>query len=211
MQIFKAYRAIASILLAGACAAGLPAAAQEHSASPFMRGGEVADAPAGFLDMCAREINLCQAEVGQAELIGTLEVVAAQIPYPVDKRLRRAELHMIAAVNLSVNRRIRQVNDDQAYGVIDRWNRASTVGDCEDIALEKQAELVSAGLSPRRLRLAVAYDRNNGLHAVLIVTTPMGDLVLDSLTQRIVTWNRTRYRWLRIQSAANNSVWSMVA
>lgn len=204
-MIFFRLTAFAVIPLAmGALAPADVAFAQDRGAR-YMRAGERADPPSGFSDMCARDSSLC-ADAPSANSANT------EGPITVAPSSRRAELHLIAAINASVNRGVRQINDEQAHGVAEYWARASEgAGDCEDIALEKQAQLIAAGVDRRRLRLAVAYDRRVGLHAVLIVTTARGDQVLDSQTSRIVNWNRTHYRWLRIQSASSDTVWNMVA
>lgn len=201
-------------LAMGALASVEVASAQDRSAR-YMHAGERADPPTGFSDMCARDSNLCvDAPIANPSANGPKEGQgnAAENPAHSKKMNSRDELRLIAAINASVNRGVRQVNDEQTHGVAEYWARASEgTGDCEDIALEKQAQLIAAGVDRRLLRLAVAYDRRIGLHAVLIVTTARGDQVLDSQTSRIVNWNRTHYRWLRIQSASSDMVWNTIA
>lgn len=181
--------------------------AQARNANVFLRAGSVADAPVGFLDMCERSATSCAEEPAN----GGSQVDSDAIAPPTTAQARRAEWRLIATLNRAANRRIAQVDDQQLHGVADQWVRATNAGDCEDIALEKQAELIAAGIDPRRLRLAVAYERWAGLHAVLIVTTARGDMVLDNRTSHLVRWDRTGYRWLRVQSAANERTWNMVA
>lgn len=210
MTFFRLAACAVIPLAIGALASVEVASAQDRSAR-YMHAGERADPPTGFSDMCARDSNLCaDAQIADPGVDG--QSVAPENLAHGAKIHSRATLRLIAAINASVNRGVRQVDDEQTHGVAEYWTRASAgAGDCEDIALEKQAQLIAAGVDRRLLRLAVAYDRRVGLHAVLIVTTARGDQVLDSQTSRIVNWNRTHYRWLRIQSASSDRVWSTIA
>lgn len=200
-------RAYPDCLLAplSACLLLAAAPAQAGDRVSFLPVGAVADAPAGFIDMCERVADACKAD-GDGDV--ALPDAAAM---PGTAKAHRAEWSMIAALNRAVNRRIVQRSDEDVHGAVDRWTRAVDAGDCEDIALEKQAELIGAGLDPRRLRLAIVYDRWVGLHAVLIVTTARGDMVLDNRISHLVRWDRAGYRWLRVQSAANGRTWNVIA
>lgn len=121
-------------------------------------------------------------------------------------KARRSEL---LRINREVNLRIRPIND--APGAVgDVWQADVTSGDCEDFALTKRRALVAAGWPAASLRLAVARTRSGEGHAVLIVTTSDGDLVLDNRTTTIRVWNRTDLRLLKIQSAANPHLWFSV-
>jgi predicted transglutaminase-like cysteine proteinase len=44
-------------------------------------------------------------------------------------------------------------------------------------------------------------------HAVLVVRTTAGDLVLDNLRNAIVGWDETGYRYEKIQSPAKEWIW----
>jgi predicted transglutaminase-like cysteine proteinase len=89
----------------------------------------------------------------------------------------------------------------------DDWESNVTSGDCEDFALTKRAELVAAGVSPRALRLAIAKTPSGEGHAVLVVKTSKGDLVLDNRTDAIKNWRATDLSWIKIQSGNNPQLW----
>jgi predicted transglutaminase-like cysteine proteinase len=48
-------------------------------------------------------------------------------------------------------------------------------------------------------------------HLVTVVRTNSGDLVLDNLTEEIVPWSRTPYRWDRIQTPRNPHNWASIS
>jgi predicted transglutaminase-like cysteine proteinase len=106
-------------------------------------------------------------------------------------------------VNARVNRAITSSSDIKAYGVVEYWatplssGLANPQGDCEDYVLEKRKALLAEGLPARALSIAVAMTPSNILHVVLLVSTDRGELVLDSLTPWIVSWDNTGYRWIK--------------
>lgn len=110
----------------------------------------------------------------------------------------------LASTNTSVNRAIVGVNDKSGDDV---WSVNVKSGDCEDYALTKRDHLIAMGWSPRALRIAVAETRSGEGHAVLVVKTDKGDLVLDNRTNRIKPWNDTDLRWVKIQSGENPYLW----
>jgi len=117
----------------------------------------------------------------------------------------------LVAVNRQVNGRVKQVSDQQLYGVEEFWTRSTTDqnarGDCEDLALEKRFKLVEAGFDPERLFFAVVYNRGAGLHTVLVARLDDGDFVLDSRTPYVNRWYETPYSWVSIQSADKPGQW----
>jgi predicted transglutaminase-like cysteine proteinase len=117
----------------------------------------------------------------------------------------------VVAVNRQVNGRVKQVSDQQLYGVEEFWTRSTTEqnarGDCEDLALEKRFKLVEAGFNPERLFFAVVYNRGVGLHTVLVARLEDGDFVLDSRTPYVNRWYETPYSWVSIQSADRPGLW----
>ncbi len=82
-----------------------------------------------------------------------------------------------------------------------------TAGDCEDFALTKRDHLIAMGWSPKALRIAVTKTPYGEGHAVLVVKTDQGDLVLDNRSNAIKGWKDTDLRWLMIQSGDNPRVW----
>jgi predicted transglutaminase-like cysteine proteinase len=129
---------------------------------------------------------------------------------------RRQQLNRI---NRQINGAMRQVTDAQAYGQNEYWtlplstNQVSGTanrmpeGDCEDFALEKRAALINAGWPEDSLYLAVGFSQRTGLHAVLVVATDQGDLVLDNTVSWIDPVQRTDYTWIRRQASTDLRSW----
>lgn len=113
----------------------------------------------------------------------------------------------LSAVNRQVNQGIKQVNDDKDVEFGDSWEVANGEGDCEDIALAKRKELIRLGWSPRSLRIAVTRTAAGEGHAVLVVRTSKGDLVLDNRSDVVKNWQKADLIWLKIQSADNPRLW----
>jgi predicted transglutaminase-like cysteine proteinase len=116
---------------------------------------------------------------------------------------KRAELQK---VNLSVNRSILPIND-RSGPMGDIWEADVTSGDCEDFALTKRRKLMALGWPANALRIAVARTRAGEGHAVLVVTTSEGDLVLDNRMGRINSFRKTGLSWIKIQSGENPRLW----
>ena len=115
-------------------------------------------------------------------------------------------------VNLSVNRQVREVSDYDQYRVMEHWSLPTVRGgDCEDFALLKKRELLRLGVEPERLLIATALTREREAHAVLVLRTDAGDLVLDNLTNRIRPWQKTGYTFLRMQDPAQPARWQLLA
>tara|TARA_R110000868_G_scaffold411656_1_gene706933 strand:- start:28035 stop:28697 length:663 start_codon:yes stop_codon:yes gene_type:complete len=182
-----------------AIAAVHPATASS-SPAPFLPGGLLADAPSGFVAMCARDQTLCRPD----HATGTVS----------SSKNRNNGLEQLRNINRHVNRDIVQRSDWQSYGTGEHWAkpapRARATGDCEDIAMEKRARLVASGFDPKSLFLAVTYRPRNGLHVVLVARLEDGDYILDNLYPQVVHWYRTDYVWLRQQSTDNPKSWLTV-
>lgn len=114
--------------------------------------------------------------------------------------------NQLTRVNASVNGSIRGINDSNSAAG-DIWQVGSKSGDCEDFALTKRQRLIGMGWSPRALRIAVARTGSGEGHAVLVVKTDQGDLVLDNRTNRIKNWRSTGLTWVKIQSGDNPRLW----
>lgn len=110
----------------------------------------------------------------------------------------------LLSVNAGINRAIKPVSDNVGT---DSWNTDVTAGDCEDYALTKRKHLLGLGWPSRALRIAVANTPSGEGHAVLVVKTSLGDLVLDNRTSNIREWNKTDLHWIAMQSARNPKIW----
>ena len=106
----------------------------------------------------------------------------------------------LVLVNREVNERIRAVSDRDHWGVEDRWNLPDDgAGDCEDIQLLKRKMLIERGLPRRAMRMTVVIDEEGGGHAVMMVRTDRGDLILDNRRPSILPWTHTGYVYVKAE------------
>lgn len=112
---------------------------------------------------------------------------------------------LITHTNRRVNRTIRPTNDRAEI-----WSADVRDGDCEDYALTKRRELIRSGLPAAALRMAVVVTPRGVGHAVLVVSTSIGDLVLDNRSNRILTPQQTDLTWIKIASGENPYLWASV-
>lgn len=117
-------------------------------------------------------------------------------------------------VNGAVNHAITSQTDLKTYGVADYWatplEDGRTTGDCEDYVLEKQRALIASGVSREALSIAVVTTAWGEAHAVLLVATGDGEVVLDNLTSQIVPWSHAPYHWNKRQLPGRSFQWVMV-
>jgi len=123
--------------------------------------------------------------------------------------------HVIRSVNDEVNRIMRGATDEQVYHVADYWNAPPLTpgvrGDCEDFALEKRRLLISNGVPAAALSIAIVRTRLGDDHAVLIVSTRQGDLVLDNLQYDVRPWRKADYTWVSRQGPGDDLSWVSLA
>ena len=120
-----------------------------------------------------------------------------------------SELNM---VNRLVNGAIRQTSDMVTHGTEDYWdtplaNGEAARGDCEDYVLEKRRALIARGVPAAALSIAVVQTRQGEGHAILLVNTNQGEVVLDSLEQGIVSWRDIPYSWVERQVPGQPMLW----
>lgn len=126
---------------------------------------------------------------------------------PMVSELSDRELQRI---NTRVNRSIRRSEDYAAYGRADYWaSGADRVkrGDCEDYALAKRRALIEAGVPGEALSIAIVRTFRGEMHAVLLVATHEGEVVLDNLSPWILPWNEAPYQWLDRQTPGAPTQW----
>ncbi len=119
--------------------------------------------------------------------------------------LTRAKHLELDRINRVVNTEVQYVGDLAHYAQLERWTYpVDGMGDCEDYALEKRKRLIALGWPRRALLIAVvaepAHTAERGLHAVLIVRTDAGDLVLDNKRESVMEIAWTGYGRLWTQS-----------
>lgn len=150
--------------------------------------------PAGFQGLCNRYTWVCAGASKSQRNLSEAEI-----------------LSLARQVNRTVNRQVREISDQSQYRLIEVWALPTKRGgDCEDFALLKKLELLKRGVSPERLLIATALTAEGVAHAVLILRTSQGDLVLDNRTGAIKSWRDTGYSFLRMQNPKSKSRWQMV-
>lgn len=117
---------------------------------------------------------------------------------------------MVNRVNALMNSK-RYVSDSNNYGQTDYW--ATPVeffqrgGDCEDYAIAKYTALRMLGVPENRLRIAIVQDMQKNIpHAVLIVYTDQGAMVLDNQIKSTVSADNVRH-YKPIFSINQNAWW----
>ena len=113
-------------------------------------------------------------------------------------------------INRAVNSSIHPLrNEDGLAG--EKWLLAPANGDCNDYAVTKRHQLIAKGWSARSVLLSEVVTVSGEHHLVTVVRTDGGDLVLDNLTDEIMPWSRTHYRWVRIQTPKNPNYWASIS
>jgi predicted transglutaminase-like cysteine proteinase len=123
------------------------------------------------------------------------------------------DMRTLRTVNSQINRSIRRASDRQTFGREDFWavpEDGATSGDCEDYVLAKRHALVAAGVPSAALSIALVRTRQGEMHAVLLVATENGEVVLDNLSPWVLPWAEAPYAWLDRQ-AAGTGKWVRVA
>lgn len=113
--------------------------------------------------------------------------------------------------NDKVNYTIKPISDQMQYNEKDYWTLPKTGwGDCEDYALLKRKVLIDGGWNEADLSIALVYadwfPKGEG-HAVLLVHTSSGDMVLDNMRADILPWSETGYTYIKQQSGYDPNVW----
>lgn len=140
-------------------------------------------APVGYQIFCMKNKSDCRG--GGASSIALTSTTAS----------------LLRQVNNTINASIRYRSDRSEV-----WSVGGMSGDCEDFALTKRNRLIRAGLPAGALRMATARTARGELHAVLIVKTDKGDLVLDNIRKTIVPRERSGYRYLKV-ATSDPRVW----
>jgi len=140
----------------------------------------------------------------------------ADAPQPVQPMTITPQLmSMLDGINRHVNDSIHYASARALYGNADYWTLpleagGLRAGDCKDYVLEKRKALVEQGVPSADLSIAVVMLRNGIAHAVLLVATDHGELVMDSLSSWIEPWNQLDYRWISRQAPGQQLVWVKV-
>ena len=151
--------------------------------------------PSGFLTLCKRLPKICAN-------------ISATVREPVISATQWAEIDRI---NRDVNRRIASMSDQDLYGQEEFWTYPTNAGDCEDYVLEKRRELLNIGMPAAALLITVVLDEHGEGHAILTVSSAVGDYILDNRRNEILHWSAVNYKFLKRQSPANPRDWVALA
>ncbi|SFF86706.1 Predicted transglutaminase-like cysteine proteinase [Roseobacter denitrificans OCh 114] len=170
----------------------VPVAAAGNVGSAFLVAQKPAKAPSGFIGLCARYDWVCSATKARGNV--TAEHIS-----------------LAKTINRTVNRQVKEIEDLRQYGKEEHWALPSARGgDCEDLVLLKKKMLVERGVPSDALLIATVLDRKLNSHAVLVMRTKAGDLVLDNLTNKIKPWKETGYTFLKLQNPKSLNRWDAV-
>ena len=162
------------------------------AASPFMQETGATSVPYGWVDFCNRYTGECDGPV--------------LTPAPIT--LTTSSLRELEQIDRTVNASVQSITDMDHWGVVDRWDYPlDGKGDCEDYVLLKRKMLISHGLPRQALLVTVVKDRAGEGHAVLTVKTTKADFILDNMTDKILRWDETGYRFVKRQSQEDQNRW----
>lgn len=93
---------------------------------------------------------------------------------------------------------VRYIGDKRNWGKSDYWETPiefmQNGGDCEDFAIAKYVSLKALGVPDKLMRVAIVKDtQKNIAHAILIVYTKSGPMVLDNQIKRMTKANDIRH------------------
>lgn len=106
----------------------------------------------------------------------------------------------------------REVNASIHYKAEGKWNEdiwtvSPSEGDCDDYTVTKRHELIKAGVPRGAMRAAYIQTPKGTDHVFLIVSTVVGDYVLDNETDEVYEVNRAMYVNFSVQDDANPQRW----
>lgn len=160
-------------------------------AASSMQTSKLTSQPIGHFEFCKTYVDECRVQsIGVQPLIGGAKT-----------------MQLIATVDAQVNAAIQPETDLEIYGKDEVWAYPKTAGDCEDYVLLKRKILMNKGISPANLLITVVRKRDGEGHAVLTVRTQHGDYILDNLTDDVLAWEDTDYRYLKRQSSEHTGRW----
>lgn len=194
MSILKRGMLGLAVIAASLVASASSVSAFDLSNPAFARTIGPTSIPIGHLEFCRRH----RIECGPSGVAGSIQALSEQ-------RWRQ-----LVEANNRLNSEIIPVTDLDYYQVGELWTYPDGYGDCEDFVLAKRRLLINEGWDPSTLLIAVVRQTNGDGHAVLMVRTDRGDLILDNLDSTIRVWNETPYQFVKRQSQANAGEWVLI-
>ncbi len=192
MSIQAIKKTLSMALLAVICATAPGMASQVGTNNPaFAPVGGATSIPIGHAEFCRSHPADCSPNASVVAMVELTQKLWQQL----------------LNVNASVNAEIVPETDANLYHVAEFWTYPHGFGDCEDIALAKRQKLINAGWPASTLLMSVVRESNGEGHAVLMVRTDRGDLVLDNQDGMVRVWNDTSYHYVKRQSQADQGAW----
>lgn len=193
MSKFKGFIAAAVAIGMAAFILAMPARADQvdFTNPAFAPAGGITSIPVGASEFCKAHRSECKANPRAVQAMG----------------LSEARWNELVQINNVVNAAVVAITDEDYYKVAEYWAYPDGYGDCEDFALAKRKALIEAGWTPSTLLMTVVRESKGTGHAVLMVRTDRGDLVLDNQDGRVLLWNETPYQFLKRQSQADAGQW----
>jgi predicted transglutaminase-like cysteine proteinase len=165
---------------------------QAQADSAWLQTGALSSTPRGWVQFCDDNPQECRDAT----------------PHAKEIKLDRANYKIIETINADVNTTIKQVSDQEQYGVSEYWAfPTSGMGDCEDFVLEKKRRLIQAGFSKSALLITIVRDLKGEGHAILTIKTDKGDVILDNQVKKPVFWYQTGYQFIKRQAEENPNHW----
>ena len=183
-------KAVAGVVLAVLTASS--AAALDLTNVAFVQTATgAASIPVGHAEFCKQRPAECQPHRQVIEAVSLNESLWQQL----------------LTVNATYNQAITPVTDKELYQVEEFWTYPNGYGDCEDYVLAKRRALIEAGWPESALLITVVKQASGEGHAVLLVRTDRGDLVLDNQVGTVDVWRDTPYKYVKRQSQADAGKW----
>jgi predicted transglutaminase-like cysteine proteinase len=147
--------------------------------------------------------------IGWTQFCQTYKGVCDTKPLPaLDVVLDDKARSDLKQVNDWVNHTIKPETDMDHYHMIQWWRYPDDgAGACHSYALLKRRLLIQAGWPRQALLMTIVHEADGEGHAVLTVETDRGEFILDNLTDDIVLWSKTPYRYYKRQSQDDPNVW----
>lgn len=126
--------------------------------------------------------------------------------------LRGQPLQVMAERVNAIMNKVPYIEDNKNWGTSDYWETPveflSRGGDCEDFAIAKYSSLRALGVPEERLRVAIVKDLQKGIpHAVLIVYTDDGAVILDNQSRDVKSADSLADRYKPIFSINREGWW----
>ena len=147
--------------------------------------------------------------IGWVQFCDTYKGVCDTKPLPpLDVVLNDEAWKALKEVNNRVNHTIKPMTDMDHYGMIQWWRYPDDgTGACHSYALLKRRLLIQAGWPRQALLMTIVHESDGEGHAVLTVETDRGEFILDNLTDDILLWSKTPYRYYKRQSQGDPNIW----